>query len=167
MTGPRRPREPAHPLDCHERALRLLAARPRSRRELRDRLLAAGFDADQVEEELGRLEAVGLVDDARFARAVAEQHLVRRGAGSRAVLAALAAKGVDRATAEAVLAEVAAAERVPGEEERARALALARVERLRGLPPERAFERLVGFLVRRGHAADTARDAARSALGLS
>lgn len=166
MAGPRRPREPARPLDCHERALRLLAVRPRSRRELRDRLLAAGFSSDEVEEELERLEAVGLVDDERYARAVVEQQLVRRGAGSRAVLAALTAKGVDRGTAEAALAEVTAAERVPDEEERARTLALARAERLRDLPPERAYERLVGFLLRRGHSPETARGAARSALGL-
>lgn len=167
MAGPRRPREPAHPLDCHERALRLLAARPRSRRELRDRLRAAGFGAEEVEEELDRLEAVGLVDDDRFARALAEHQLLRRGAGARAVLAALAARGVDRATAEAAVADVSAAEQVPEEGERALSLARARAERLQGLPPERAYERLVGFLVRRGHAPETAREAARAALGIA
>lgn len=163
--GPRRPREAAHPLDCHERALRLLSVRPRSRRELRDRLLRAGFEPEEVEEELGRLEAVGLVDDERFARALAEQQLVGRGAGPRGALAALAARGVERSTAEAALAEVAAGEGIPGEEERALALALARVGRLRGLPVERAYGRLVAFLLRRGHSPEIAREAARKALG--
>ena len=164
--GPRRPRERGRPLDCHERALRLLSVRPRSRRELRDRLLRAGFDPDEVEEELGRLEAVGLLDDERFARTVAEQQLLRRGAGTRGALAALAARGVDRYTAEGALAEVAAAEGVPDEEERALALALGRVDRLRGLRAERAYGRLMAFLLRRGHTPEVARDAARKALGL-
>lgn len=165
MAGPRRSREPARPLDCHERALRLLSVRPRSRRELRDRLLRAGFDPGEVEAELTRLEAVGLVDDERFARALAEQQVLARGAGARAVLSALAAKGVDRATAEAALTAVERTGEAPDEEERARALALARVGRLRGLPPEQAYGRLVGFLVRRGHAPEVARQAARAALG--
>lgn len=166
--GPRRPRERGErrrQLDCHERALRLLSVRPRSRRELRDRLLRAGFGPDEVEEELGRLEAVGLLDDERFARAVAEQQLLRRGAGARGALAALAARGVDRSTAESALTEVAAAEGVPGEEDRALALALERVDRLGGLPAERAYGRLVAFLLRRGHTPEVAREAARKALG--
>jgi regulatory protein len=165
MAGPRRSREPARPLDCHERALRLLSVRPRSRRELRDRLLRAGFEPEEVESELARLEEVGLVDDERFARALAEQQVLGRGAGGRAVMAALSARGVDRSTAEAALAEVERAGEAPDEEERARALALARVGRLRGLPPERAYGRLVAFLVRRGHAPEVAREAARAALG--
>jgi SOS response regulatory protein OraA/RecX len=37
-------REPKNPKSCHERALGLLAVRPRSRRELERRLLQARFD---------------------------------------------------------------------------------------------------------------------------
>ena len=36
------------PLDCHERALRLLAVRPRARRELESRLRQAGFETAEV-----------------------------------------------------------------------------------------------------------------------
>ena len=43
--------------DCHERALGLLAVRQRSRRELERRLLQAGFEDDEVQESLERLEA--------------------------------------------------------------------------------------------------------------
>ena len=93
VAGPRRSREPEHPLDCHERALRLLSVRPRSRHELGSRLLLAGFEAEAVREELDRLEAVGLLDDASFARAVAEHQVKVRHAGRRAVFSALAARG--------------------------------------------------------------------------
>lgn len=161
MAGDRRPRRPKHPLDCHERALRLLSVRPRSRRELEVRLLRAGFDPDDVAGELERLEAVGLIDDERFAREFTEHQLVARRAGRRAVASALAAKGVDRRTVDRVLAEA------PGDDaERADDLARRRAERLRGVAPEKAFGRLVSFLVRRGHDPETARRAARSALGL-
>ncbi len=152
------------PLDCHERALGLLAVRPRSRRELERRLRAAGFEAEEVRDELSRLEAVGLVDDEAFARQVVEHELANRRAGSRAVVARLAAKGVDRETIERTLAEAATS---AGEEEaRALELAGARARRLASLPAETAFGRLVPFLVRRGYDGATARAAAARALGL-
>jgi regulatory protein len=162
VTGPRRSREPKHPLDCHERALRLLAVRPRARRELELRLLRAGFEADEVAGELARLEDVGLVDDERFAREFAEHQLGARRAGLRAVASGLAAKGIDRETVERTLAEA------PGRDaDRADELARSRADRLRGLPTEKAFSRLVSFLIRRGHDPDTARRAARAALGVA
>lgn len=161
MAGPRRSREPKRPLDCHERALRLLAVRQRTRRELQLRLVRAGFEPTEVEGELVRLEAVGLVDDERFAREFAEHELCVRLAGRRGVASALAAKGVDRGTVERTLQEAT------GEDaERADELARARAARVRGLPPQAAFSRLVSFLVRRGHDPEVARRAARAALAI-
>jgi regulatory protein len=148
-------------LDCHERALGLLAVRPRSRRELRTRLLRAGFDPVEVEGELERLQAVGLVDDEEFARQVTEHELAVRLSGRRAIESRLAAKGVDRATIEGALREVG----VP-DEQRALELARSRARRLEHLGPERAFPRLVGFLARRGYDPGLARTAARAALGI-
>lgn len=151
-------------LDCHERALRLLAVRPRSRRELEQRLRAAGFEADEVRAELVRLEEVGLVDDRAFAQELAGHHLTSRRSGRRAIVGALAAKGVDRTTIEETLAELSGA---PSDEaDRAESLARDRARRLVSLPPETAFTRLVGFLGRRGYDAGVARQAARRALGL-
>ena len=148
--------------DLHERALGLLAVRPRSRRELERRLVAAGFDADEIASELERLEGVGLIDDAAFARALAEHAFERRKAGRRAVASALAAKGVSPHVAGAVLDDLEG----DGDEDRADDLARARAVRLAGVPPDKAFQRLTGFLVRRGHPAETARRAARRALGI-
>lgn len=161
MAGPRRSRAAKSPLDCHERALRLLAVRPRSRRELRDRLLRAGFETAEVDEELERLESVGLIDDERFAREFTEHQLGARLAGRRAVRSALAAKGLDRGTIEAVLDEANG-----DEAERAEKLARERARRLAGVAPEKAYARLVSFLVRRGHEPEMARRAARTALAL-
>jgi regulatory protein len=155
----RAPRGPTNPKSCQERALGLLAVRPRSRRELERRLLQAGFEAGEVADVLGRLEAVGLVDDEAFARELATQAFGSRRAGARAVRDALASKGVAPATSAAVIEEL-------GRDEESRALELARsrAARLGALPPEKAFARLVGLLARRGYAPGVARHAARVAL---
>lgn len=146
-------------LDLHERALRLLAVRPRSRRELEVRLRRAGFEPAEVDEELIRLEVVGLVDDEAFARELARHHVISRRSGRRAVVEALAARGVSRQVIEEVVAGL-------GQDEDGRALELARerASRLAGLAPDRAFGRLSSLLMRRGYDPQTARDAARRAL---
>jgi regulatory protein len=121
----------------------------------------AGFEPDEVADVLERLERVGLIDDEAFARQVAEHAFGERRAGARAVASALAAKGIDRATVEAVLSEA------PNDEEsRADELASARAGRLRGVEPAKAFSRLSGLLMRRGHGPEVARRAARKALDL-
>jgi regulatory protein len=141
-----------------DRALRLLSVRDRSRREIERRLVMAGFPASDVEDTLRRLDSAGLVDDRRFARAVVEHQTRNRLAGRRAVMSALMAKGVDRETAEAAAGS--------DEDEGQRALELAerRAARLSGLSPEVALRRLTDFLMRRGHAPATAREAASKAL---
>ncbi|MGZ4114703.1 MAG: regulatory protein RecX [Actinomycetota bacterium] len=149
-------------LPLHERALRLLAVRPRTRRELQTRLVRAGFDPHEVGAELDRLEEVGLVDDARFAAEFAEQALDRRLEGRRAVAAGLAAKGVDRRLIDQAL------QGASGDDgDRLARLAQARAGRLGTLPPEAAYRRLVSFLVRRGHEPSAARAAAARALRLA
>ena len=154
-----KPRTAKNPLDAHERALRLLAVRPRSRRELEVRLRRAGFEPDAVEDELIRLEAVGLIDDAAFARELAEHHVTSRRSGRRAVVGALAAKGVSRGVIEEAVAGLR-----EDEGERALGLARERAPRLAGLPPDKAFGRLSSLLMRRGYDPGTAREAARRAL---
>ncbi len=147
--------------DCHERALGLLAVRQRSRRELERRLLQAGFEYSEVSDELTRLEAVGLIDDEAFSRAVAEHGFGGRKESRRVVAGKLAVAGVDPATARAVLDDLAG-----DEQQRADDLASQRVTRLGGLPPDKAFQRLAGYLARRGYPPAIARAAARRALAV-
>lgn len=141
-----------------DRALRLLSVRSRSRAELRIRLIRAGYELVEIEEAIADLEAVGLVDDERFAREYAE-HQRRRGMGRRAGMAALRAKGVDRHVAEQAVGET----NPEDEAERAFELARGRLERLGGLPPDVAHRRTVGFLLRRGYEPIIAGSAVRRA----
>jgi regulatory protein len=144
---------------CHERALGLLAVRQRSDRELRTRLLAAGFEAEEVGDVLERLTRVGLIDDAAFARALAAHQFGSKRAGRRAVTGALLAKGVAPDLVAAVVEEG-----VGDEEERARELAASKAARMGQLDPVKAFGRISSLLMRRGYAPDVARSAARAAL---
>src|SRR5687767_7647921 len=153
--------EPKNPKSCHERALGLLAVRPRSRRELERRLLGARFEAEEVEDVLIRLERVGLVDDEAFARQFAEHRFGSRREGSRAVAQGLRAAGIDPSLAEAVSRQAP-----DDDEERAADLARSRVSRLSAVSPEKAFARLSSLLMRRGYAPQIARSAARKALAI-
>jgi regulatory protein len=155
-------REPKNPKSCHERALGLLAVRPRSRRELERRLLAARFDPNEIRDVLGRLERVGLVDDEAFARQYAEQRFGARKEGSRGVEQGLRAAGIEPA-----LAAIAAEGASDDDEDRAAELARSRASRLRGVAPQKAFARLSSLLMRRGYSPEIARSAARKALEMA
>jgi regulatory protein len=150
---------PKNPKSCHDRALGLLAVRPRSRRELERRLLGARFEPGEVEDVLVRLERVGLVDDEAFARQFAEHRFGSRKEGSRAVIQGLRAAGIAPSVAETVAQDPS-----DDDEERAADLARSRVTRLAGVPPEKAFARLSSLLMRRGYSPEIARSAARVAL---
>jgi regulatory protein len=160
-SGPRRSGAPKNPKTCHERALGLLAVRPRSRRELERRLLAASFDRSEVDDVLTRLERVGLVDDEAFAKQMAEYQYGSRRAGRRAVAGALMEKGIAPDVIASVLDGSA-----DDEEDRALALATSRVLRLSSIDAKKAFQRLTGLLMRRGYSPDVARRAARRALAV-
>lgn len=156
-----RRREPKKPKSCHERALGLLAVRPRSRRELERRLLAARFESQEVADVLARLERVGLVDDAAFARQYAEHRFGSRKEGARAVLSGLRAAGIAPDLAESILEDAP-----DDEEDRALDLVRGRAAKLTGVPPEKAFARLSSLLMRRGYRPEIARSATRKALAL-
>jgi len=137
-----------------ERALRLLSVRSRSRSELRQRLLRADFEPEEVDAALADLEAVGLIDDEAFARELAESQK-RKGMGRRAGMAALRVKGVDRELAERIAGDV----NPEDEAERAMEVAAKRLPRLQGLDPVTRQRRLLDFLLRRGYDPATARSA--------
>jgi regulatory protein len=152
----RRPRGTAR-----DRALRLLTVRARSRLELEDRLVRAGFDPSEVVETLDSLEAVGLIDDRRLAQAVVEHAVTVRLDGRRSVLGTLRSRRLAPDLGEELIGGASAAE---DEELRAHELAARRASRLHGLTPEVAFRRLVSFLARRGYPPGLCREAATRAL---
>lgn len=120
-----------------DRAVRALARRDLSAESLRVKLARAGVSEEAQNDALETLERAGYVDDARFARARAEQ-LVTRGYGDDWIRADLDAQGVAvEVAADAIAGLEPEAERAPGEWAKLRGgLAAARTMARRGFAEE-------------------------------
>jgi len=149
--------EPSLPLDpdkarqrVFERAGRLLAAKPRSVAELRERLLGGrGATATIVEAVIDRLREYGYLDDARFAHSYASLRVQQRPIGRQRLQRDLWLKKIDKQTADTALDQVFAD--TPETEMIDRAIA--KRVRLRGKPTNRAeAKKLFDHLLRQGFA---------------
>jgi regulatory protein len=137
-------RKPA--VSLHEAALRLLARRAYSRRELKERLESRGYPAADVRTELERLTEVGLLNDEQLAGSVAASQL-GRGRGKRAVAVELRRRGLPRTTREAALEGLGEADQAAALE-RAVDQATARHPGWRELLPAR--RKVIRYLLARG-----------------
>lgn len=140
--------------------LRQLAMSPRSRHQLRDKLRQRNCPDDVAEAVLDRMTEVGLVDDEKFAEAFVRSKQATRSLSTRALAHELRTKGVDKETADAVLAEINPTE----EEDRARDLVAARLPRLRGLDRDTVMRRLAGMLARKGYPSGLSSQVIREAI---
>lgn len=134
------------------RALGLLDQRARSRKELRDRLVAADFEPDVVEDVVDDLAGVGLVNDETFAKEWVRQRHARRGKSARALNMELKEKGVEAADRAAALEQITE----ESEEAVARRVAEKKARTLKSVPADRHerdkfLRRIVGTLARRGY----------------
>ncbi len=132
------------------RAAKLLAAKPRSVAELRERLLQGrGSTKAIVESVIQRLREYGYLDDARFAQSYASLRVQQRPIGRQRLQRDLWLKKIDKATAKEALDVVFAA--TPEEELIDRAIE--KRIRLRGQPQSRAErKKLFDHLLRQGFA---------------
>nr|WP_260191592.1 regulatory protein RecX [Actinophytocola gossypii] len=127
--------------------MRLLTARPRTRAELRQALLRKEVPEDIADQVLGRLDEVGLIDDAAFAEVWVRSRHTYQGLGRRALAVELRRKGVD----DEVAAEAVATVDPEAEEERARQLVRKRIRSLTTADEAARIRKLVGMLARRGY----------------
>lgn len=136
------------------RALHLLGYRARSEGELRARLARHGHREGVVESVVARLEELGYIDDAEFARGMAAQKA--RKYGPRRVSLELRRGGVDATTAEAAVGE---AFQDLSEGEAAREAVSRRYNTSER--SEAVSRRVYGFLTRRGYSAEICAEVAR------
>ncbi len=134
-------------------ALRFLEARPRSTSEIRERLRRKEFADEAIEAAIERLVALGMIDDAAFARAWVENRQASHPRGVGALRDELRRKGIDRALAEAVLSDETL---IGGEEQHAMSIARGALHKYANAPDRAAFQRRMGgYLQRRGFSFDT------------
>lgn len=136
-------------------ALRALESRPRSVHEIRDKLRRKEFAPEAIDRALERLDTLGLVDDASFARRWIENRQYMKPRGKGALRDELRRKGIDRELADAVLADEAL---VGDQADQAMVVGRAALHKYASAPDKMTFTRkLGGFLQRRGFGFDTIR----------
>lgn len=133
-------------------AYALLRQRPRSEREIRERLKLKGYAAGAIDGCVEALRRAGDIDDAKFARFWVESRMQFNPMGDIVLRHELKSKGV----AESVIEEALAA-KAKAFDEYAVALNMARERfaQLAKLDRKKAMKRLYDFLVRRGFKFDT------------
>lgn len=138
------------------RAVKLLAAKPRSVDELRERLLEKSWTNDAiVAAVIERLKEYGYLDDAQFARDVALSKLRQRPQGKRALQYSMSRKKIDRETVDAAVKD--AFEKIP--ESQLIETAIEKRLRLKGIPETREDKKkFMDYLLRLGFDYDLIRE---------
>jgi len=128
---------------AQQRAVNLIAYRPRSIREVRQRLGKAGVDEETIERVIEQLRGAGMLDDESFSKAWVESRLRAAPRGRRVIAWELRRKGIAEQEIDAALEHV---------DDDATALEAARRRwpRLKSLPQRERRRRLFEFLSRSG-----------------
>jgi regulatory protein len=143
-----------------EAALVFLGYRPRSEREVRDRLRRGGFDQAAIDHAIARLHDWRYLDDEDFARRWVENRATHRPRGKRLLQQELRHKGIDRETAREVIDAADLDETADAE-----AIARRRLPAYAGDDPAAIRRRLSAYLARRGYGYDVIRVALERVLG--
>jgi regulatory protein len=136
-----------------------LARRGMSSKEMRDYLVSREFDESVVDEEIARLERVGLLDDTLLAETLVRTLRDRKGLGRSAVTAELRRRHLDGAAIEESLGSLD-----DDELQRAIEIATKRAPQLRSLDDTTAKRRLSAFLMRKGYSGSVVSTAVQRAL---
>lgn len=146
--------------DAGERALlKRLAGRGMSVAESRTFLRGKDVPQEHIERILDDFLSRGYLNDGVLAEQLVYSALTRKKQGRRAVAQTLSARGIDRETVDAALAEL------PDDDaERALEFARSKAHSMAKLDGEVALRRLVGQLARRGFGGGVAMTAAKTAL---
>ena len=127
-------------------AFLLLKFRPRSSKEIAQRLKKKDFDQKTIKEITLYLEEKGFLNDREFTRAWIESRLKRR-FGFNRIRRELGIKGIDKQIIDLETQEI---KKRYSEEDTLIQLAEERWRKLSGIPAQKAKQRLFGYLTRRG-----------------
>ncbi len=144
--------EPSPEDRCYAAALRLLGYRFRSEAELRKRLREKEHGAEAIDAALERLRGEGWIDDARFAKVLAESKS-KKGIGPKRVGLELRRLGVDDEVAGAAIhgADPETAESDLSSLVRKRIRILGRSHGAGWSPDETDRKKLLAYLLRQGY----------------
>lgn len=132
-----------------EAAITFVSYRPRSEREVRDRLRRRAFSPPAIDYAIEKMRGWKYLDDRSFAEFWVENRVEHSPKGRRALASELRAKGVDRDVVDTVLNDTDLFE-----ENAAMELARKRLRSLSGLDEQTQKRRLGAYLGRRGYGWD-------------
>jgi regulatory protein len=138
-------------------AFLLLKFRPRSVRELRARMKKKKFNEATIKSTIAFLKEKRFLDDRDFSSAWIAYRL-RKPLGFRRIELELRQKGIDK---EIIREQIQATKKGYSEEDVVLRLARERLEKLRGLEPQKARERIYAYLLRRGFSHQTVTETVR------
>ena len=127
-------------------AFLLLKFRPRSEKELSQRLKLKKFDPEIIKRTLQFLKDKDFINDSYFAGAWIESRL-KRPLGLRRINQELRIKGIDK---EIIDTKIQAIKKSYSEEGIVKKLIQERFKRLKGVDPRKAKARVYSYLIRRG-----------------
>ena len=141
--------------------LRKLTRAPQTRQQLADYLLERGITDDIVEQVLGRMADVGLVNDAEYAAMFVRSKRASRGLAPRVLAQELRQRGVDAEIIETELSAISPSD----DRELALSLVTKKLASMARFDKETRTRRLTSMLVRKGFGPGLAFDVVREALG--
>jgi regulatory protein len=134
------------PADAKRSALKLLSYRPRSRKEMLERLKKKGFDSGHITQVITVLENAGLINDKALASDLLAYSMERKYLGKKGIRMFLIKRGIERELIDRTLSTLP-----PELEERtAHALVEKKIKTLGNIPRNVVKKRLWGMLQRRG-----------------
>lgn len=142
---------------AHQAAINFISYRPRSSKEVLDKLIRKGFESDLARQIVDQLREMMLINDLEFARMFVRDKLRGKPMGRALLRKKLLEKGMSFQLAERILKEYVTAE---NEQEAAQALAERKFKmsrkRFSGLEPALQQKRLADYLLNRGFSAEVA-----------
>lgn len=138
-------------------AFLLFKFRPRSEKELSQRLKNKKFDDRTIKDIVRFLKEKVFLDDSSFARAWIESRL-KKPFGLRRIRQELKLKGIDE---QIITSHIAAAKKDYSEEEIVKKITKEKFSKVRNLEVDKAKRRIFSYLIRRGFSPDVVMDAIR------
>lgn len=136
-------------------AFLLLKFRPRSEKEIFERLKKKRFNLEIIQKTLSFLKDKGFVDDKYFTKAWVESR-IKKPLGLRRLKEELKIKGVAQ---EIIDSQINESKQDYSESDIVRKIAKDRLQRIKGINPQKAKQRIYAYLLRRGFSPEAAIDA--------
>ena len=145
-------------LDAPEKArayaFLLLKFRLRSVKEIHGRLKIKGFEEGIIKETVSFLKDKGFIDDRLFAKSWIDSR-IKKPLGLRRIEAELRLKGISKEIIDSLISET---KKNYCEPDLVAKIAKERLEKLKGIEPQKAKRRVYAYLVRRGFSPETVID---------